>query len=96
MIVLIISALARGDVDAGWPSAALVGAAIVAVAAAASVVYSGRWPVMGGRYSRATAGSARAGTERTGPSAAAASEAELWDAVDRGEDPTRDDPSKDE
>jgi hypothetical protein len=41
-----------------------------------------RWPVMGSRYARADAQPRQAQTTPADP--------QLWDAIDRGEDPTRD------
>jgi hypothetical protein len=57
----------------GWPVLAAVGGLAVAVAGVLAVRYGGRWPAMGARYERAT--------RHEGPQ-------RLWEALDRGEDPT--------
>jgi hypothetical protein len=54
---------------------ALVGGAVVALTGLRAVLRGGRYPSMGTRYERA---------ER------APVEGDLWAAIDRGEDPTRD------
>jgi hypothetical protein len=64
-----------------WPAATLVcGLAVVAIAAW-TLRDGGNWPAMSGRYDRATAGS----PPRT---AIADDPAAMWDALDRGVDPT--------
>ncbi|MEY9874905.1 putative membrane protein (TIGR02234 family) [Streptacidiphilus sp. MAP12-33] len=75
----------------GWPWAAVVGGLLV-VAAGASTVLRGRdWPGMSARYDapagkRGVAASARKGTAASAP--AQQTPADLWKALDRGEDPT--------
>jgi hypothetical protein len=67
---------------AGWPVACLIGALIVGATGALAVRDGARWPVMGARYSRAAPARHRPEpAEQTSP-------AELWDAIERGEDPT--------
>lgn len=70
--------LSLPGVRAGWPLLAALGGALVAGAGVATLLRGAGWPAMGTRYERAAA-------PRTG---GPASEAELWSALDRGEDPT--------
>lgn len=56
-----------------WPSIAVTGALIVAVAGVVAIVRGGRWSAMSGRYERQTP---------------AMDDRSLWDALDRGDDPT--------
>ncbi len=72
-----------------WWLAAVGGFALAALGAAGAALRGGRWPSMGGRYERGTPGGP--GTrERTSvpPEGAGLNSAHLWDALDRGEDPT--------
>jgi uncharacterized membrane protein (TIGR02234 family) len=62
----------------GGPLVMAVGGAGVAVAGSALAVFGPRWPSMGTRYER------QAGSRPTGRSG----ERAVWDALDRGEDPT--------
>jgi LPXTG-motif cell wall-anchored protein len=64
-------------IDVGWPVLTLVAAAVVVAAGAVTMKYSDTWPEMSARYERpdGAAGRRPGGTE-------------LWDALDRGEDPT--------
>lgn len=67
------------DVTAVWPGLCLAGGLAVTAAAAGAVVRGHRWPAMGTRYERAG---------RAPATSRAATITELWDALDRGEDPT--------
>ncbi|MGI5237239.1 Trp biosynthesis-associated membrane protein [Dactylosporangium sp. CA-139066] len=68
-------------VKVAWPLLCVVGGLAV-LAAGVVTVRSGRaWPAMGARYERPAAPAERK-PDRP------ASQAELWDALDRGEDPT--------
>ncbi|MFS8477763.1 MAG: Trp biosynthesis-associated membrane protein [Micromonosporaceae bacterium] len=69
-----------GDGSAVWPGLCLGGGVAVTAAAAGAVLRGRRWPAMGGRYERP--GRATRSRPRTA--------SELWDALDRGEDPTAD------
>ncbi|MDG4832058.1 Trp biosynthesis-associated membrane protein [Solwaraspora sp. WMMD1047] len=93
----------RGGIGPLWPLAALLGAGLTAAAGAVTAAHGHRWPTMGARYERRSgrrrperadradrtagrptdaadnAGSARVTGRRT---------TEVWDALDRGEDPT--------
>ena len=73
--------LLAGHLGSGWVMLGLAGALLVAIGGAATLWHGGRWPAMGSRYTRAPSGPA----EATG---AAAGETAIWDALDRGEDPT--------
>jgi hypothetical protein len=57
----------------GWPLLCTVGGVLVAAAGVFTVVRGSRWPGMGSRYERR-------GTPRE--------DVPLWDALDRGDDPT--------
>lgn len=56
-----------------WPYIAVTGALIVAGAGVVAIVRGGRWSAMSGRYERQTP---------------AMDDRSLWDALDRGDDPT--------
>ncbi|GLW70679.1 membrane protein [Kitasatospora phosalacinea] len=61
-----------------WPWVALAGGVLLVAAGALTAWFGRRWPVMGTRYDAPT---------RKAP-ARADSPADLWKALDRGEDPT--------
>ncbi|MFI6497617.1 Trp biosynthesis-associated membrane protein [Nonomuraea typhae] len=63
-------------VEPFWPVAAGAGAAVVLAGGVLAVVRGGRWTGMSARYDRRPAGA--------GP----ADERSMWDALDRGDDPT--------
>jgi hypothetical protein len=63
------------DARPGWPLLCLFGGIVVAAAGAVSVVRGRGWPALGARYERSANGPVP-----TGP--------QLWDALDRGDDPT--------
>ncbi|MFJ3216121.1 TIGR02234 family membrane protein [Kitasatospora sp. NPDC086801] len=62
----------------GWPWVALVGGLLLAVAGLLTLRYGRSWPAMGSRYEAPT---------RKAP-AKSETPADLWKALDRGEDPT--------
>lgn len=64
----------------GWPLAAGAGGGLMVAAAAVSVWRAAVWPALGARYERRPATAASGATARR-PDL-------LWDALDRGEDPT--------
>ncbi|MGW2222707.1 Trp biosynthesis-associated membrane protein [Nonomuraea sp. NPDC001684] len=76
----------------GWPVVAGLGALLLLAGGVLAAVRGGRWAGMSSRYDRA----ADATDERAGgrPGAVAATarrgheDRELWDALDRGDDPT--------
>ncbi|MFI6446993.1 TIGR02234 family membrane protein [Kitasatospora sp. NPDC050543] len=63
----------------GWPWAALAGGLLLAMAGLLTVRFGAAWPAMGSRYEAPT---------RKAPARAADTPADLWKALDRGEDPT--------
>ena len=63
----------------GWWAAAAIAGLVMVACGMAAVIAGPSWPKLGARYSR--------GTPSGAPSAAA-----TWDALDRGEDPTVDEP----
>lgn len=65
-----------------WPWVALLGGLLLAAAGLLTVRYGRGWPAMGTRYDAPTR---KAGKPQTGPTG---TPAELWQALDRGEDPT--------
>ncbi|MBG0817437.1 Trp biosynthesis-associated membrane protein [Planomonospora sp. ID82291] len=65
-----------------WPVVAAAGGLVLLAAGVTAVLRGPRWPGMSGRYDRS----------QRGPGAGPATERALWDAIDRGADPT-DDPA---
>jgi hypothetical protein len=65
--------------NALWAAACVAGGLVIALAGAATARFQGNWPAMGTRYERPAAK----------PERKPVTQAELWDALDRGEDPTR-------
>ncbi|MFI9326381.1 TIGR02234 family membrane protein [Kitasatospora sp. NPDC052868] len=70
---------ATGISHTAWPWLALLGGLLLALAGLLTVRYGRGWPTMGSRYDAPT---------RKAPAKAAESPADLWKALDRGEDPT--------
>lgn len=86
-------AAAQSDIDTNrWLLLAIVGGLIVAGHGVAVVVRGRRWPAMGTRYERAGRRlGAGAGPDRPagpGPEEPPQRSEEMWQALDRGEDPT--------
>ncbi len=77
----LVSAQAEQVSHTAWPWVAALGGLLLAVAGLLTVRYGRDWPAMGSRYDaparKATPKAQGAGTP-----------AELWQALDRGEDPT--------
>jgi uncharacterized membrane protein (TIGR02234 family) len=72
-----------------WWLVAVGGMALAGASAGATVVRGSGWPAMGGRYERSTPAAAAQRNGTSVPSEGAElSPAQLWDALDRGEDPT--------
>ncbi|WP_233533475.1 TIGR02234 family membrane protein [Kitasatospora sp. SolWspMP-SS2h] len=63
-----------------WPWVALVGGLLLVAAGALTARFGSGWPAMGSRY--------EAPTRKTAATGRAAGPADLWKALDRGEDPT--------
>lgn len=70
---------AAGHLPGGWPVTTALGGLLVAGAGGLALARGRRWPALGARYDRPAGATARA--PKSG--------AELWDALDRGDDPTR-------
>ncbi len=64
-----------------WPAIAIGGGAVLVAAGLVAIAVAGRWPGMSGRYDRVPAAGARS---------AVSADRALWDALDRGDDPTAD------
>jgi hypothetical protein len=71
-----------------WPVLAMIGALLIGYGGGQATLRSRSWPAMGTRYDRPRAPRTPAEDEPqyTGPSR---SDVAMWDALDRGEDPTR-------
>jgi uncharacterized membrane protein (TIGR02234 family) len=61
-----------------WPAVAATGALLVLAGGVLAILRGGRWAGMSGRYER----------EAGKPRAEAGDDKALWDALDRGDDPT--------
>jgi hypothetical protein len=61
-----------------WPAICILSGLVIALAGIATVKWQASWPVMGARYERPS----------VQPERKPVTQAELWDALDRGEDPT--------
>lgn len=66
-----------------WPVLAAAGGVVLALAGAAAVVLSTRWPGMSSKYERRSGRAASGGTAGVKDPGRA-----MWDAIDEGEDPT--------
>jgi len=62
-----------------WAAVCVAGGLVIALAGVATLVNYKAWPAMGARYERPAAK----------PERKPVTQAELWDALDRGEDPTK-------
>ncbi|MGW2545360.1 Trp biosynthesis-associated membrane protein [Kitasatospora sp. NPDC001574] len=78
-----IRGIGRPGGHTGWPWVALAGGLLLALAGLLTLRFGRGWPAMGSRYEAPTG---KAPVSRK--SAAAESPADLWKALDRGEDPT--------
>lgn len=76
-----ISGAVAGVSTNSWWILALVGGVVVAAAGAVTLLRGRDWPGMSTRYEKAARAEAVARTEAASPKG-------LWDALDRGEDPT--------
>jgi hypothetical protein len=81
-VALVVRVPLAGGVGAVWPVVCLLGACLFGAGGVLAVRDGARWPVMGSRYARGDTRSRQAQTTPADP--------QLWDAIDRGEDPTRD------
>ncbi|MFG2331205.1 TIGR02234 family membrane protein [Streptomyces sp. NPDC048604] len=71
-----------------WPYVTAGGAALILLAGLLALRFGSVWPAMGGRYER-TAGPRSAAPRRTAATVDPERPEDLWKALDRGEDPTR-------
>ncbi len=79
-VVVALTPLGRGA-GALWPVISVAAGLVVAATGVAAIRWGRTWPAMGARFERPAAPAERK----------PASQAELWDALDRGEDPTEPD-----
>ncbi|MFE5967450.1 TIGR02234 family membrane protein [Streptomyces sp. NPDC056463] len=79
------AATVAGLTHTAWPYVTAGGALLILVAGLLALRFGTRWPTMGGRYERT--GTPRAA--RRAPAASPDRPEDLWKALDRGEDPTR-------
>ncbi|MFJ5121235.1 TIGR02234 family membrane protein [Kitasatospora sp. NPDC088548] len=78
--ILALSGTTATEVSrSAWPWLALFGGLLLAAAGLLTVRFGRSWPAMGSRYEAPT---------RKAPAKAAETPADLWKALDRGEDPT--------
>ncbi|GII02488.1 TIGR02234 family membrane protein [Planobispora takensis] len=68
-----------------WPAVAAAGGLLLLAAGAVAALRGHRWPGMSDRYDRTESSS---GGAASGPAQGPVSERALWDAIDRGADPT--------
>jgi len=83
-----------------WPAATVVGAVLLAAGGSVTALRSRHWPAMGARYERSRSGGDGSGPGADGRAAGlggrtSRSTLDAWNALDRGEDPTDDDPVAD-
>ena len=76
---------AAGAAAAIWPGLVAVGGLLLAAGAAATALRGERWPAMGARYERTAA---RRDPPRRTQQAVTDDPRSVWDALDRGDDPT--------
>lgn len=84
------SAAAAGATRGGWALLATIGGLAVTVAGLAAMLRSSAWPALGARYERTGAPTSRPETPGSGGSTTTPES--LWEALDRGEDPTEEPP----
>ncbi|MFC9431246.1 TIGR02234 family membrane protein [Streptomyces sp. NPDC056987] len=87
------AATVSGLSHTAWPYVTTAGGALILLAGVLAVVYGRRWPAMSGRYERpgqaAAAGPGGGRGARKAPVVDPDRPEDLWKALDRGEDPTR-------
>ncbi|MFF5501708.1 TIGR02234 family membrane protein [Streptomyces roseolus] len=80
------AAAVAGLTHTAWPYVAAAGALLILLAGLFALRYGKTWPAMGGRYERSGAPRPARRTAAGDPDRPE----DLWKALDRGEDPTRD------
>jgi uncharacterized membrane protein (TIGR02234 family) len=90
------AAVVAGLSHTGWPYVTAAGGALILFAGVLAVMYGRHWPAMSGRYERpGAAGAGTGGPTGRGRTASRTPVVDpdrpedLWKALDRGEDPTR-------
>ena len=78
------------DIHPGGPLACLAGGLVIAGAGALTIRRHPSWPVMGARYERHPAPTRSPDTPAGRAHAGSTDTTSAWDALDRGDDPTRD------
>ncbi|ROO61211.1 putative membrane protein (TIGR02234 family) [Micromonospora sp. Llam0] len=73
-----------------WPALTVIGAVLLVAGGLVTALRSRHWPAMGARYERSRPGGDGSGGDRSSRSTL-----DAWNALDRGEDPTADDPGAD-
>jgi uncharacterized membrane protein (TIGR02234 family) len=69
-----------------WPYVTVVGSLLILIAGLLALRYGKQWPAMSGRYERDGTPRPRRASKAPDPERPE----EIWKALDRGEDPTRD------
>lgn len=72
----------------GWPVGFAVGALLLVLAATVMLLRAGRWPSRASRYETPAADPRPTTPRATGGASTSGDAADLWRALDRGEDPT--------
>jgi hypothetical protein len=85
-VALAANAAPSGSDVSGWRTVALVSAALVAVCGGVVAVRGRRWPAMSSRYD--APGTPTDAPPAAPPAEGPAADRALWDAIERGEDPT--------
>jgi uncharacterized membrane protein (TIGR02234 family) len=80
--------VAQSEVVWAWPALTVLGGVVLLAGGVVAALRGGRWTGMSSRYDRQ--GSTTGGSEARGAPPGPASDRELWDALDRGTDPTTD------
>jgi hypothetical protein len=88
MVVTLGAYLLRSTGSVGWVIVSLLGAVLTGLVGAVVLWRGAGWPSMGSRYARTPSTPPQA---RGGPHTSPPSDTAIWDALDRGDDPTRGD-----
>ncbi|WP_433208668.1 Trp biosynthesis-associated membrane protein [Dactylosporangium sp. CS-047395] len=90
---IVVAALATlgDDVKLVWPLLCVPLGLVVLASGLVTVRVGRSWPGMGSRYERPSVASSSSSESPAAPARKRDPDTELWDALDRGEDPTDDD-----